>query len=148
MVALWQLYWPPRLLQSLAPQQVLLGPAQVPALSPSQVRLPPQSASVLQPVLIGHFLLLLQVSPPQSALVAQVLEQVPVCSPSQVALAFRLVQSPLTQQLLVAGTQLPIEAPLQVPLPQSAVALQVAAEQLPIAPPLHLAPLPLPQSDF
>jgi hypothetical protein len=59
------------------------------------------------------------VVPPQSVLFLQAVEQVPLTTPPQVALAFRPAQSALAQQLVVAGTQLPIVSPLQVPTPQS-----------------------------
>ena len=91
----------------------------------------------------------LQVPLPQSALILHVgVEQLPVTAPVQAAPAFRLAQSDWAQQFFAAGTQLPMDSPLQVPVPHSASALQVADEQLPSAPPVQLAQLELPQSDF
>jgi hypothetical protein len=79
----------------------------------------------------------LQVPVPQSAFFKHPVEQVPVTTPPQVALALRLAQSALAQQLVAAGTQLPIVSPLQVPAPQSPSRWHDNAEQVPSVPPLH-----------
>ena len=113
-----------RLVQSELPQQFFVGGTQVPCLGPPE-----------------------HVPVPQSVLVLQAVEQVPVVA-LQVAFEFKLVQSEVAQQLfVVVRAQLPTDSPLQVPTPQSVSTLHDKAEQVPFVTPLQLEPLIFEQSD-
>ncbi len=142
-----------------APQSVAvlqLVTEQVPEMTPPQVALalmPVQSVLPQQlvagntqlPTLDAGFVQVLPV--PQSVLVLQVAaEQAPLTSPVQVNCELTLVQSVFDQQPSGLIAQLPAVWPLQVPTPQSVLALHVEAEQVPLVTPEHEDPETLEQS--
>jgi hypothetical protein len=142
-----------------APQSVAvlqLVAAQVPDLTPPQVALAlmPVQSELPQQLVAGNTQLpvleagLLQVLPvPQSAVTLQeAAEQAPFTSPVQANCEFTLVQSVFDQQLNGLTAQLPAVWPLHVPTPQSALALHVKAEQVPLVTPEHADPEMLEQS--
>lgn len=127
-------------LHVVAEQDPNTGLLQVAPVMPVQSEAAKQvSAGCVQVPLVGAGLV--QVPVPQSAVDLQVLaEQVPFWAPPQVALALMLVQSVFAQQLVVGNLQVPATAAglVQVPVPQSAVVLQVAAEHAPLTSPVHV----------
>lgn len=141
------------------PQSVLVlqvAAEQAPDLAPPQVALAliPVQSELAQQLVAGNRQLptfaagLVQVLPvPQSVLVLQVAgEHAPFTSPVQANCELTLVQSVFDQQLNGLIEQLPAVWPLQVPTPQSALALHVKAEQVPLVTPEHEDPEMLEQS--
>jgi hypothetical protein len=81
---------------------------------------------------------------PQSELLSQLLVvQLPTTAPEQLYCAPRVLQSEVLQQVFVGPVQVPAAWPLHVRVPpQSLVAVQVFAGQVPSVAPTHVAQLP------